>query len=54
VIYRYPTPQGRYYLVTPGGTRYDLGPAVSGGRIVVHDGAFFLLTATQVYRLAVP
>jgi hypothetical protein len=55
VIYRYPTvTNGHYFLVTPGGTRYDLGPAVIGERIVVRNGVFLLISAdgSTVYRLS--
>ena len=54
VIYRYPTPTGHDFLVTPGGTRYDLGAAVFGERIVVRNGVFLLISAdgSTVYRLS--
>jgi hypothetical protein len=53
-IYRYPAPNGRYFLVTPGGIRYDLGVAVSGERIIVRNGGFLLISAdrSRVYRLS--
>jgi hypothetical protein len=51
VIYRYPTPAGRYYLVTPGGARYDLGPAISGARVLSRGNVFFLVAGGSVYLL---
>ncbi|MFL5381720.1 MAG: Ig-like domain-containing protein [Longimicrobiaceae bacterium] len=51
VIYRYPTPEGRYFLVTPGGTRYDLGPYVSGARVLSRGNVFFLVAGGSVYLL---
>ena len=52
VVYRYPTPGGRYNLVTPAGTRYDLGPATAGARVVVHGSTFFLLAGGSVTVLS--
>jgi hypothetical protein len=52
VIYRYPVNGGRFYLVTPDGTRYDLGPAGDIDRVVVHGSTFFLLSGGSAYRLA--
>jgi hypothetical protein len=51
LIFRYPALSSRYYLVTPGGARLDVGPSAAG-RIVERDGAFLLITGLQVYRLA--
>jgi hypothetical protein len=51
LIYRYPTPSGRYYLVTPGGARYDLGPAISGARVLSRGNVFFLVAGGSVYLL---
>lgn len=51
MIYRYPTPEGRYFLVTPGGTRYDLGPYVSGARVLSRGNVFFLVAGGSVYLL---
>jgi hypothetical protein len=51
VIYRYATPAGRYYLVTPAGARYDLGPYVSGARVLSRGNVFFLVAGGSVYLL---
>ena len=52
VVYRAPRNGGRYYLVTPAGTRYDLGPAGDLDAVVVHGSSFFLLSGGSAYRLA--
>jgi len=52
VVYRAPRNGGRYYLVTPAGTRYDLGPATDVDTVVVHGSSFFLLSGGSAYRLA--
>jgi hypothetical protein len=52
VVYRYPRNGGRYYLVTPAGARYDLGPATDIDQVVVHGSDFFLLSNGAAYRLA--
>jgi Bacterial Ig-like domain (group 1) len=52
VVYRYPRNGGRFYLVTPAGTRYDLGPAGDNDTVVVHGSSFFLLSGGSAYRLA--
>lgn len=46
----YTTPVERYYLVTPAGARYELGPA--SGWVKPSDGAFLLIYAGSVYRLS--
>jgi hypothetical protein len=52
VIYQYPTPTGRYFMVRPDGTRLDMGP-VGNERIVWRAGGFLLISADgSVYRLA--
>jgi len=52
VVYRYPRNGGRFYLVTPAGARYDLGPATDIDQVVVHGSDFFLLSNGAAYRLA--
>jgi hypothetical protein len=52
VVYRYPLNGGRYYLVTPAGTRYDLGPAGDNDVVVEHGGSLFLLSGGSAYRVA--
>jgi len=52
VVYRAPRNGGRYFLVTPAGARYDLGPAGDTDRVVVHGSTFFLLSGGSAYRLA--
>jgi len=52
VVYRYPRNGGRYYLVAPDGTRYDVGPATDIDSVVVHGSSFYLLSGGSAYRLA--
>jgi len=52
VVYRYPINGGRYYLVTPAGTRYDVGPTGDLDRIAVHGSTLYLLADGSVYVLA--
>lgn len=51
LIYHHPTPSGRYFLVTPGGARSDVGAAVDGERVVWRDDRFLLFSGGSVYRL---
>jgi hypothetical protein len=52
LIYHHPTPNGRYFLVTPAGVKSDVGPATTGERVVWRDGRFLLFSDGSVYQLA--